>query len=73
MNIKDIRRIDAIHCETQSEFNRIIELFNMDAEYLFWDVYDEETVLFPYNNQYGVIDGYAADNNYNIIKSTDIS
>jgi len=72
MKKEDVTKKDVIHCKSLSEFNRIIKLFDMDDEYLNWDIYEQDTVLFPFEDSYGEINGYAKKCNYNIIYSGEI-
>lgn len=73
MKKNEVTEKDVIHCETSKEFYRIIELFEMDNEYLMWDIYNENTVLYPFTNEYGEIDGYCKDVGLNVISSTEIT
>lgn len=73
MTKSEIKINDVIHCKTPKEFNRIMDLFEMDKEYMMWDVYEEDTVLFPFDKQYGAIDGYCEEENMNVIDSTNIT
>jgi len=72
MKKEEITKKDAVLCRTKLEFNRIIELFKMDNEYLNYDIYYEDTVLFPLRGQYGDLNGFAKDKGFNIILSTEI-
>jgi hypothetical protein len=72
MQLKDIQRTDAIHVASFSEYERIIKLFAMDDEYLNWNIYEKDTVLYPMNNQYGYINGYCKDHNFIVISSYNI-
>jgi hypothetical protein len=72
MKKEDLTFADCIHCKTSSEFDRIIELFEIDNEYVIWEVYEEKTVLFPFTKQYGELDGYCREINANVIRSEDI-
>lgn len=49
-----------------------MQLFNMDNEYLNWHIFEKNTVLFPFEDAYGEVNGYAKDRNYNIIYSVEI-
>jgi hypothetical protein len=73
MTKEDIKEKDAIHCKSLSEFNRIIELFKMNNEHLNWEIYKQNTVLFPFEYAYGEVNGYAKECNYNIIYSGKIT
>ena len=61
-----------IHCKTKSEFNRIMKIYNMDEEFMDWDFFKEDTVLYPLTNQYGDINGYSKEANYRIIESENL-
>ena len=73
MTKSEIKINDVIHCKNPKEFNRIMDLFEMDKEYMMWDVYEEDTVLFPFDKQYGAIDGYCEEEKMNVIDSTNIT
>ena len=72
MKKSQVTEKDVIHCETSKEFYRIIELFEMDSEYLMWDIYNENTVLYPFTDEYGEIDGYCKEIGLNVINSKNI-
>lgn len=69
MKKSEVTKKHVIHCKSKSEFNRIIKMFDMDDEFLNWDVYENDTVLFPFTNEYGDINGYAKENNFIVIYS----
>jgi len=73
MKVSEITTKHVIHVESESEFNRIIDLFNIDKEYFDFDFYKEDTVLYPLTNQYGDINGYCVEENYIVIKSELVS
>jgi len=73
MTKDELKFNDVIHCKTKDEFNRIIDILRIDKEYLMWDVYEEDTVLFPFDEQYGSIDGYCEEEKMNVIDSTKIT
>jgi hypothetical protein len=60
---------DVIHVPTKKEFDRIINILELDPEYMNWDVYEKETVIYPLMNQYGDINGYCKEKKFNIIES----
>lgn len=68
MTKEEITEIDCIHVATFEEYRRIIDIFKMDDEFLDW-FYEDETVIYPFKNQYGVIDGICVEEGYNIIDS----
>jgi len=72
MNKDEIKFTDVIHCKTEAEFNRIIDLFKMDDEYIPWSIYEENTVLYPFDNQYGEVDGYAKEEKFNVVDSEEV-
>ena len=72
MKKSDLTANDCIHCETKKEFHRMIELFEINNEYLSWEIYEQTTILFPFEDAYGELTGYAVECNYNIISSKDI-
>lgn len=69
MKKSHITKKHVIHCKSKSEFNRIIKMFDIDDEYINWDIYEKDTVLFPLYHQYGSIYGYAKENDYIVIES----
>lgn len=60
---------DAILCATQTEFDRMLKIFELDPEYMDWSFYKERTVLYPLKNQYGDLNGNALERSLNIVKS----
>lgn len=72
MTKDDLKFKDVVHCKSSSEFDRMIELFKMDNEYLMWEVYEENTVLFPFDDQYGEVNGHCKEINANVINSEEI-
>ena len=74
MKKNDLKLKDCISCKTKNEFDRMLDLFEIENTfgYLQWDVYEEKTVLFPFEKAYGEIEGYCVENNYNVIASTNI-
>lgn len=68
MKKEEITENDCIHVATFEEYRRIIDLFKMDDEYMYW-LYEDKTVIYPFKNQYGVIDGFCVEEGYNIIDS----
>ena len=72
MKKSEVKGTDVIHCETLNEFKRIIKLFKMDGEYLIWDVYKENTVLYPFSDKYGEVNGYCKEAGLNVLNSTEI-
>ena len=73
MEKSEITKMDAIHCKTEAEFNRIMELFNMDEEFMDWDFFEEDTVLYPFTGQYGDLNGYCKEKKFNVISSAEIT
>lgn len=69
MEKSELTKKDAIHVATFNEFERIINLYGMDSEYINWEIYEKDTVLYPLKNKYGDINGYCKDKNYNVIDS----
>jgi len=69
MEKSQVTKKDAIHCETSAEFERIMELFKLDPEYMEWHYYEQDTVIYPFTNQYGDINGLCKENGCNIISS----
>lgn len=65
--------MEAIHCETQEEFDRLLNFFDLDKEFMNWDFYKQDTVLYPKSNQYGSINGVYLEENIQVTKSTEIS
>lgn len=61
-----------IHCKTKSEFNRIMKMYNMDEEFMDWDFFESDTVLYPFENKFGDINGYSKEANYKIIESVNL-
>ena len=65
----ELTKKDAIHVATLKEFERIIDLYVMDPEYLNWEIFEQDTVLYPLTNQYGDINGMCKKRNLNVISS----
>jgi hypothetical protein len=72
MKKSEITKNDVIHCETLEEFNRIMNLFDLDTEFMDWSFYEKDTVLYPLINQYGNITGDCYERELNIINSIDL-
>ena len=73
MKKNEVTEKEAIHCKTKSEFDRIMGLFELDIEYMDWFFYKEDTVLFPFENAYGNINGYCQEIKANVVMSTEIT
>ena len=69
MEKSQVTKKDAIHCETSAEFERIMELFKLNPECMEWYYYEQDTVIYPFTNQYGDITGYCKENGFNVISS----
>ena len=61
----------AISCKTKKEFFRIIDIYEMDDEYMNWSFYGQNTVLYLDSNQYASVQ-FARDEGREIIKSETI-
>jgi len=72
MKPKEITVTHAIHCATKSEFDRIVDLFQIHDSYLNWDIYEHDTVLYPRRMQYGDINGYCKEKNFTVVKSEEL-
>ena len=76
MKLININDNAVIHCSSKEEFDRIKHLPDFPKEhieYLNWDVYGSDTVLYPQTGEYGAIYGLCDEENYNVISSEEIN
>lgn len=73
MKKNEVTEKEAIHCKTKLEFDRIMGLFELDIEYMDWFFYKKDTVLYPFENSYGDINGYCKVIKANVVLSTEIT
>jgi len=69
----------AIHCETNDEFNRILDYYKVSEksrELLYWSYYKKYTVFYPELDGdhflFGDINGHCRENNIKVVSSLTI-
>ena len=75
MGIDDLKKKEdqiAIHCSTKEDFIECCKIFNSHLSSDLWDVYTNNTMMFPYSHCYGDVD-YCKRNNVMILKFLEIS